>query len=40
MKTRISYTGLEQDDFNIKFNNLFRMADGQIRNVQNAAVAA
>ena len=40
MKNRISYVGLEQDDFNTKFNNLFRMADGQIRNVQNAAVAA
>ena len=40
MKNRISDTGLEQDDFITKFNNLFRMADGQIRNVKNAAVAA
>ena len=30
----------EQNDFLTKFNALYRMADGQIRNVQNAAVAA
>jgi hypothetical protein len=40
LKNRIKDTGNEQNDFLTKFNALYRMADGQIRNVQNAAVAA
>ena len=39
LKSRISDAGSEQNDFDNKFNNLYKMADGQIRNV-NAAIAA
>ena len=40
LKARIHDAGSEQKDFNIKFNELYRMADGQIRNVSNAVTAA
>ena len=39
LKARITDAGPNQNDFNTKFNNLYRMADGQIRNV-NSAIAA
>ena len=39
LKSRVTDAGSNQNDFNTKFNNLFRMADGQIRNVS-AAIAA
>ena len=39
LKSRINDAGPNQNDFNAKFNNLYRMADGQIRNV-NSAIAA
>ena len=39
LKSRVTDAGSNQNDFNTKFNNLYRMADGQIRNVS-AAVAA
>ena len=40
LKSRIKDVGSEGNDFNNKFNELYRMADGQIRNVQNAKTAA
>ena len=40
LKSRIYDAGSEQNDFNNKFNELYRMASGQIRNVNNASVAA
>jgi hypothetical protein len=40
LKSRIYDAGSEQNDFNKKFNELYRMASGQIRNVTNASVAA
>ena len=40
LKSRIYNAGSEQNDFNNKFNELYRMASGQIRNVNNASVAA
>ena len=40
LKNRISYTFKETEEFNNKFNTLYNMADGQIRNVQNATAAA
>ena len=40
LKNRISYNEYEKSDFLSKFNSLYKMADGQIRNVDNASVAA
>ena len=40
MKDRIYYAGSEQNDFITKFNTLYNMANGQIRNVENAPTAA
>ena len=40
LKNRIKDAQNEEDDFTIKFNNLYKMADGQIRNVKNASTAA
>ena len=39
LKSRIKDAGNEQNDFDAKFNNLFRMADGQLRDV-NVEIAA
>jgi hypothetical protein len=40
LKSRINDTGSEQSDFEKKYNELYRMASGQIRNVTNAASVA
>ena len=40
LKSRINGVGAEQNDFNQKFNELYKMADGQIRNVNSASTAA
>ena len=40
LKSRIHDAGPEQNDFDKKFNELYRMASGQIRNVTSASVAA
>ena len=40
LKSRINDAGSEQNDFNNKFNELYKMASGKIRNVTNASVAA
>ena len=40
LKNRIKDAQNKEDDFTIKFNNLYKMADGQIRNVKNASTAA
>ena len=39
LKSRITDAGPNQNDFDTKFNNLYRMADGQIRNVSSATAA-
>ena len=40
LKSRIQDIGSEQSDFDNKFNELYRMASGKIRDVKNASVAA
>ena len=40
LKSRIHDVGSEQSDYNNKFNELYRMASGQIRDVNKASVAA
>ena len=40
LKNRIKDTKNEEDDFIIKFNKLYKMADGQISNVKNASTVA
>ena len=40
LKSRINDAGSEQSDLKKKYNELYRMASGQIRNVTNAPVAA
>ena len=40
LRSRIDDAGSEQNDFEKKYNELYKMADGQIRNVNNAATAA
>ena len=40
LKSRIKDIGSEQSDFDNKFNELYRMANGKIRDVKNASVAA
>ena len=40
LKNRIKDAKNEEKDFIKKFNNLYKMADGQIRNVENASIAA
>ena len=40
LKSRIKDTGSEINDFTNKYNELYRMADGKIRDVQNAKTAA
>ena len=40
LKSRINDVGSEKNDFDKKYNELYRMADGQIRDVSKASTAA